>query len=115
MCRPVFRSPRRPMKDEADPDLSTVSLAMPARESLSSRSATALKRYLLTERLEPGDKLPPERRLAEALNVSRTVLREAVNQLVGEGLVRREPSRSPTVTDFDRRQLAAQLLEEPEM
>ncbi|GAA2374238.1 RpiR family transcriptional regulator [Catellatospora methionotrophica] len=103
------------MKDDAESDLPVVSLAMPARESLSSRSATALKRYLLAERLEPGDKLPPERRLAEALNVSRTVLREAVNQLVGEGLVRREPSRSPTVTDFDRRQLAAQLLEEPEM
>lgn len=102
------------MKESVDPDLPSVSLAMPARESLSARSAAALKRYLLTEGLEPGDKLPPERRLAEALNVSRTVLREAINQLVGEGLVRREPSRSPTVTDFDRGALA-QLLDEPEL
>lgn len=101
------------MKDDTEPELPA--LAMPARESLSSRSATALKHYLLTQRLEPGDKLPPERQLAEALNVSRTVLREAVNQLVGEGLVRREPSRSPTVTDFDRRQLAAELMEKPEI
>jgi DNA-binding MurR/RpiR family transcriptional regulator len=102
------------MKDNTDSELSPVSLSMPPRESLAARSAAALKRYLLAEGLEPGDKLPPERRLAEALNVSRTVLREAVNQLVGEGLVRREPSRSPTVTDFDRSALA-QLLDEPEL
>ncbi len=102
------------MKESADSELSPVSLSMPPRESLAARSAAALKRYLLTEGLEPGDKLPPERRLAEALNVSRTVLREAVNQLVGEGLVKREPSRSPVVTDFDRDALA-QLLDEPEL
>ncbi len=101
------------MKDY-DSALPPVPLAMPARESLSARSAVALKRYLLTEGLEAGDKLPPERRLAEALNVSRTVLREAINQMVGEGLVRREPSRSPTVTDFDRGELA-QLLDAPEL
>lgn len=68
-----------------------------------------MKRYLLTERLKTGDRLPPERRLAEALNVSRTVLREAINQMVGEGLVTREPSRSPTVAEFDRAQLAQEL------
>jgi len=102
------------MKDNLESELPAVPIAMPARESLSARSAVALKRYLLTEGLEPGDKLPPERRLAEALNVSRTVLREAINQMVGEGLVRREPSRSPTVTDFDRGQLA-QLLDAPEL
>jgi DNA-binding MurR/RpiR family transcriptional regulator len=101
-------------KNSSKPPLPPASLSMPARESLSAQSAEALKRYLVTEGLEPGDKLPPERRLAEALNVSRTVLREAVNQLVGEGLVRREPSRSPVVTNFDRQRLAY-LLPEPEM
>lgn len=102
------------MNDNRDSSLPAVPLAMPARESLSARSAAALKRFLLTEGLEAGDKLPPERRLAEALNVSRTVLREAINQMVGEGLVRREPSRSPTVTDFDRGHLAL-LLDAPEL
>jgi GntR family transcriptional repressor for pyruvate dehydrogenase complex len=86
-----------------------ISLPIAPRESLSARSAIILKRYLLTEHINPGDRLPPERRLAEALNVSRTVLREAINQLVGEGLVRREPSRSPVVIDFDRAQLAHDL------
>jgi len=82
---------------------------MAPRESLSTRSAAILKRYLLTERLQPGDRLPPERRLSEALNVSRTVLREAINQLVGEGIIHREPSRSPTVADFDRTRLAHEM------
>jgi DNA-binding FadR family transcriptional regulator len=85
------------------------SLPSAPRESLSSRSAIILKRYLLSESLQPGDRLPPERRLAEALNVSRTVLREAINQLVGEGLVAREASRSPIVTDFDRARLASEM------
>jgi len=82
---------------------------MAPRENLSARCALILKQYLLTDRVKPGDRLPPERRLAEALNVSRTVLREAINQLVGEGLVRREPSRSPTVADFDRARVAREM------
>ncbi|ABQ68037.1 FadR/GntR family transcriptional regulator [Rhizorhabdus wittichii] len=45
------------------------------------RRALQLGRYL------PGDKLPPERALALQLGVSRTVLREAIRALEGEGLV----------------------------
>ena len=56
-----------------------ISLPIAPRESLATRSAIILKRYLLTEHLKPGDRLPPERRLAEALNVSRTVLRSRSN------------------------------------
>jgi GntR family transcriptional repressor for pyruvate dehydrogenase complex len=36
---------------------------------------------------EPGDALPPERDLAERLNVSRKVLRDAIEMLRGEGIV----------------------------
>lgn len=45
------------------------------------RRALQLGRYL------PGQKLPPERALALQLGVSRTVLREAIRALEGEGLV----------------------------
>ncbi|HXH89585.1 MAG TPA: FCD domain-containing protein [Gaiellaceae bacterium] len=94
---------------DTQPQVESVFVPMARRENLSSRSATIIKRYLLSEPLNPGDRLPPERRLAEALNVSRTVLREAINQLVGEGLVQRDPSRSPTVADFDRARVAQEL------
>jgi GntR family transcriptional regulator, transcriptional repressor for pyruvate dehydrogenase complex len=97
------------VKAETPSDAPLLSLPTAPRENLSARSALILKQYLLSEPIKPGDRLPPERRLAEALNVSRTVLREAINQLVGEGLVRRDPSRSPTVADFDRERVAREM------
>jgi GntR family transcriptional repressor for pyruvate dehydrogenase complex len=39
------------------------------------------------QKLEPGDKLPPERQLAELLEVSRPSLREALHILQAQGLV----------------------------
>ena len=45
------------------------------------RTAIMLGRY------RPGDCLPPERALAEFLNVSRTTVREAVAILTSEGLI----------------------------
>src|SRR5690606_21540795 len=37
--------------------------------------------------LAPGDRLPSERELAEQMHVSRPVVREAINMLVGQGLL----------------------------
>lgn len=46
-----------------------------------------LEALVLEGVLRPGDRLPPERELAEALDVSRPTLREALSVLEGEGLV----------------------------
>ena len=86
-----------------------LSLPMLQRQSLSERVVTALKGYLLQDGVRAGDRLPAERQLAEALNVSRTVLREALSQLIGAGLIRRESPRKLQVADFDRGQLRAEL------
>jgi GntR family transcriptional regulator len=43
--------------------------------------------------LKPGDRLPSERELAEALKVSRTTLRDALSQLARTGYVTRRPGR----------------------
>jgi DNA-binding FadR family transcriptional regulator len=85
-----------------------IRIPAPKRQNLATTVAKVLKRHILLQRLEPGDRLPPERRLAEALNVSRTVLREALSQLVGEGLIYRSP-RAILVREFDRTVLARDL------
>lgn len=49
--------------------------------------------------LRLGDKLPPERELAEQFGVSRTAVREAVKALREKGLVEIQPGRGTFITD----------------
>jgi DNA-binding transcriptional regulator YhcF (GntR family) len=77
------------------------------REPLSRRVAQLLKQHILVEGLPPGHRLPAERRLADRLNVSRTVLREALSLLIGEGIVERRSAHALCVADFDRARVAA--------
>lgn len=42
---------------------------------------------IIDKTLKPGDKLPPERKLAEELNVSRTAIREALRSLESMGYI----------------------------
>ena len=48
-------------------------------------------------RLKPGDALPPEPTLALRLDIARGTLRQAIDQLVREGLLRRERGRGTFV------------------
>src|SRR5437016_5165825 len=43
---------------------------------------------ILSGQLAPGDLLPPERAISEQMDVSRTVVREALGRLASTGLVR---------------------------
>jgi GntR family transcriptional repressor for pyruvate dehydrogenase complex len=65
-----------------------------------------VRRAVALGALLPGDRLPPERVLAEGLQVSRVTVREALRVLQGEGLLitKRGSSGtivSPSVTGFD--------------
>ncbi|HEY9279792.1 MAG TPA: winged helix-turn-helix domain-containing protein, partial [Eoetvoesiella sp.] len=46
-----------------------------------------IRREVAAGTLRPGDRLPPERELAEQLGVSRTAIREALRSLENAGLV----------------------------
>lgn len=72
--------------------------AVPVLPPKSATEATyeALLGQILRNALPAGTPLQ-ERRLAEALGVSRTPLREALSRLEGEGLVVREPGRTVAV------------------
>ncbi len=48
---------------------------------------------------EVGERLPSERELCEAFNLSRTTIREAIDALVSEGLLRREKGRGTFIAE----------------
>jgi GntR family transcriptional regulator, trigonelline degradation regulator len=59
----------------------------------------ALRRAILSGRLAPGQRLT-ERALIEMLDVSRTVIREALRQIEAEGLIEIIPNKGPVVREL---------------
>ena len=55
---------------------------------MSAEAARAIKNSITAGRLQPGQRLPPERDLAKRLGISRSSLRDALKLLSGMGLVR---------------------------
>jgi len=56
-------------------------------KKVSSQIADQIRSSILHGEFSPGDKLPPERELAEMFGVSRPSVREALNALASAGLV----------------------------
>jgi len=57
------------------------------RGRLYEEIVNQIQDLIVQERLQPGNKLPPERQLIEQFGVSRTVVREAIRALEEKGLV----------------------------
>ena len=55
---------------------------------------------IMAGELRPGDKLPPERELAEQFGVSRTAVREAVKALHEKGLIEVRPGKGTFITNI---------------
>lgn len=72
------------------------------KQSVSSECLTALRRAILRGELRAGQKLPPERRLAEQFGVNRLTLRSALAQLLAHGLVTVKQGSGYTVADVAR-------------
>jgi GntR family transcriptional repressor for pyruvate dehydrogenase complex len=64
-----------------------MSAITPLAPQRAARIATQLMDLIELKKLSPGDKLPPERQLADLLAVSRPSLREALHILQAQGLV----------------------------
>ena len=87
--------------------LSSISVASgPLSEQLSER----LIRMITNGELNPGDKLPNERELAETAGISRTSVREALRELELRGLISRKPGRGTIVEAQTRPELHAGML-----
>lgn len=69
------------------------------RRSNTQRLRDALEDDIINGRLRPGDRLDPEQ-LSARFGVSRTPVREAIQQLTASGLVRVAPKRGTFVTEI---------------
>ncbi len=71
--------------------LRTAALTRAGPGTSTARVAAQLRRYILRGRLRPGDRLSTEHELATTFGVSRVVIREALKQLEGSGLLQPGP------------------------
>jgi GntR family transcriptional regulator, transcriptional repressor for pyruvate dehydrogenase complex len=78
--------PMDPLELADNPDSSRGLYSLPARNP-TSQVARLLLSHLVSGRLSPGDRLPAERKLAEALGVGRSAIREALAALDLLGIV----------------------------
>jgi len=70
------------------------------RESAATACARRLRDAILGGDLSPGERLPPERKLAETFGVNRVTLRSALAHLAAEHLVVPRQGSGYTVRDF---------------
>jgi GntR family transcriptional repressor for pyruvate dehydrogenase complex len=70
------------------------------RETAADSCARAIRTLIVSGQLEAGDRLPPERALAEKLGVTRVTLRSALAGLAATGLVRAKQGSGYTVQDY---------------
>lgn len=63
--------------------------------------AERIERWILSGRLQPGERLPPERELCEVFGVSRPVVRESLHILHERGLVARSAKKGHFVSGIN--------------
>ncbi|MGI5863411.1 MAG: FadR/GntR family transcriptional regulator [Myxococcales bacterium] len=103
------RKPNSREKRPAPPAGPDALLAPLKARSLKDEFASRFEELILSGRFGPGDKLPPERELAESLRVSRPVVHEGIVDLAAKGLVRIVPRHGAYVSDY-RREGSVELL-----
>lgn len=82
--------------------VSRVEFDMPIkRESVAEMVAHRILDMVISGALRPGDQLPPERELAEQLNVSRPSLREAIRGLSILGVIRSRQGGGAYISELD--------------
>ncbi len=79
---------------------SDLNLSMKTNKALPRRIADLLLSKIFSGELKPGDKLPPDRLLAEQLGVDRTSLRAALSELAGRNLVKAVQGSGVVVLDY---------------
>ncbi|MFD1606175.1 GntR family transcriptional regulator [Oceanobacillus luteolus] len=58
-----------------------------------------IRQFIESEQLQPGDILPSEREFTEKYNISRMTVRQAINNLVSEGLLYRQKGKGTFIAE----------------
>ncbi len=87
----------------------SVSFSKITNVSLKERTIRELEQKILSGELQAGDKLPPEREIAAAMGVSRSLLNLCILELENRGFVRIVPRQGTFVKDY-KRQATPQML-----
>jgi DNA-binding GntR family transcriptional regulator len=74
------------------------------KQTLAEAAVEVLRRAILDRQLKPGEWLRQEA-LAEEMGISQITVRDALNQLVGEGMVVRVPYKGVRVVSLDVRDI----------
>jgi DNA-binding FadR family transcriptional regulator len=90
--------------------MATDELFLPIRRtSAVSQASGRIREMILTGRLRPGDRLPPERELSEALKISRPTVRESIRSLVAMNILESRHGSGTFVASLDARKLLEPL------
>lgn len=71
------------------------------RESAASEAARMIRQMIISGELRPGQRLPPERELCEALGISRPTMRETLRSLVAMNILESRHGSGTFVTALD--------------
>jgi GntR family transcriptional regulator len=74
-----------------------------------------LKELIRSKELLPGEVIPPERELSESYNVNRLTVRQAISELVSEGLLRRQRGVGTFVSQRDSSPILPDLTGFPQL
>lgn len=72
------------------------------REPLAYQVASKIRQDIFTGKYKSGEKLPPEREIAEQIGVSRVTVRQALQELAREEWIDIVQGRGATVLDYTR-------------
>lgn len=84
--------------------MSTTFQKLPKAPNLTEMTYLRIKQSVLTGSIEPSFRLTEEH-IATQLGVSKSPVREALNRLEGEGLIRIEARRGASVRQFSRKEV----------
>jgi GntR family transcriptional repressor for pyruvate dehydrogenase complex len=80
-----------------------------ARTGFTTDAIRTIKDMILDGRLQPGDRLPSERALSEALGVSRPTVREAIRSLQAMNMVESRPGSGTFISSLSVEELLRPL------